>query len=77
MRAEAVKTDSYSLNITAASRIHILEPQWNPAVENQAIGRVVRIGQRKVPTVVRYFVKDSVEQVCYEQGQKVEDIQHD
>jgi SNF2 family DNA or RNA helicase len=70
MRAEAAKTDSHSLNITVATRLHILEPQWNPAVENQAIGRVVRIGQRKVPTVVRYFVKDSVEKVCYRQRQE-------
>lgn len=32
----------------AANYIHILEPQWNPSVESQAIGRVVRLGQPKV-----------------------------
>lgn len=54
----------HRLNLTAATRIHILEPQWNPAVEEQAIGRAVRIGQGHQTTVIRYIVKDSVEEVC-------------
>ncbi|KAF2210119.1 hypothetical protein CERZMDRAFT_6258, partial [Cercospora zeae-maydis SCOH1-5] len=45
----------------AASRVHLLEPQWNPFVEDQAIGRMVRLGQDKPVTVIRYIVKDSVE----------------
>ena len=50
--------------MTVASRIHILEPQWNPAVEDQAIGRAVRIGQEQNATIIRYMVENSVEQVC-------------
>jgi SNF2 family DNA or RNA helicase len=55
-------TGALGLNLTTATRIHILEPQWNPAVEKQAIGRVVRMGQEKNATIIRYSVKDSVEQ---------------
>ncbi|KAH0536054.1 hypothetical protein FGG08_007035 [Glutinoglossum americanum] len=44
------------------SRIFILEPQWNPAVENQAIGRVLRLGQTRPVTVVRYVVHDTIEE---------------
>jgi SNF2 family DNA or RNA helicase len=55
-------TGALGLNLTAATRVHILEPQWNPAVEKQAIGRVVRMGQEKNATIVRYSVKNSVEQ---------------
>lgn len=55
-------TGALGLNLTAATRVHILEPQWNPAVEKQAVGRVVRIGQEKNATVIRYSVKNSVEQ---------------
>lgn len=56
-------TISRSLNLTVASRIHILEPQWNPLLESQAIGRAIRLGQEKQVTVVRYITKDTVEQV--------------
>jgi len=52
-----------SLNLTVASRIHIVEPQWNPSVESQAIGRALRLGQPKQVTVVRYIMKNTVEQV--------------
>jgi SWI/SNF-related matrix-associated actin-dependent regulator of chromatin subfamily A3 len=55
-------TGALGLNLTAATRVHILEPQWNPAVEKQAIGRVVRMGQEKNATIIRYSVKNSVEQ---------------
>jgi SNF2 family DNA or RNA helicase len=55
-------TGALGLNLTAATRVHILEPQWNPAVEKQAIGRVVRMGQEKNTTIIRYSVKNSVEQ---------------
>lgn len=54
-------TGALGLNLTAATRVHILEPQWNPAVEKQAIGRVVRMGQERHATIIRYTVKDSVE----------------
>ncbi|KAK5401900.1 hypothetical protein LTR06_010818 [Exophiala xenobiotica] len=48
-------------NLSVANRIHILEPQWNPSIESQAIGRVLRLGQTKTVSVVRYIVKDTVE----------------
>ncbi|KAM3420737.1 hypothetical protein BST61_g3986 [Cercospora zeina] len=56
-----IGTGGLGLTINAASRVHLLEPQWNPFVEDQAIGRVVRLGQEKPVTVIRYIVKDSVE----------------
>ncbi|KEF62318.1 uncharacterized protein A1O9_00290 [Exophiala aquamarina CBS 119918] len=49
------------LNIIAASQVFLVEPQWNPTVEAQAIGRTVRIGQRKAVQVTRYIVRDTVE----------------
>src|SRR5579871_1286105 len=52
-----------SLNLTAASRVYIMEPQWNPTVERQAIGRTVRLGQQKQVVVVRYIVRNTVEEV--------------
>lgn len=49
--------------LTVADRIHLVEPQWNPAVEDQAIGRVLRIGQTKQVVVVRYAMRQSIEEV--------------
>ena len=48
-------------NLSVANRIHILEPQWNPSVESQAIGRVLRLGQTKTVHVIRYIVRATVE----------------
>ncbi|OCL02710.1 hypothetical protein AOQ84DRAFT_304166, partial [Glonium stellatum] len=56
-------TGAVGLNLTIASRIHILEPQWNPSVENQAIGRAVRLGQERQVTIIRYIMKNTVEEV--------------
>ena len=47
-------TGAVGLNLFTASRIHVIEPQWNPAVESQAIGRAVRLGQTRECTVIRY-----------------------
>jgi len=51
------------LNLTAANYVHIVEPQWNPAVEDQAIARAVRMGQTRPVTAFRYVVRNSVEEV--------------
>ncbi|EON69661.1 hypothetical protein W97_08942 [Coniosporium apollinis CBS 100218] len=55
-------TGAVGLTLTVASRIHIVEPQWNPSIESQAIGRALRLGQEKQVTVVRYIMKNTVEQ---------------
>jgi hypothetical protein len=52
-----------SLNLTAANRIFIVEPQWNPSVENQAIARAIRLRQDKEVAVTKYVIKDTVEEV--------------
>ncbi|KAJ4424196.1 hypothetical protein N0V82_001062 [Gnomoniopsis sp. IMI 355080] len=49
------------LNLTAASQVIVLEPFWNPFVEDQAIDRAHRIGQSKAVEVHRLLVSDSVE----------------
>ncbi|KAF2088966.1 hypothetical protein K490DRAFT_72630 [Saccharata proteae CBS 121410] len=49
-------------NLSIANHVHILEPQWNPSVENQAIGRFQRMGQARAVTVYRYIMNESVEQ---------------
>jgi hypothetical protein len=73
-------------NLTVAHRLHLLEPQWNPSVESQAIGRIVRLGQTRPVTVLRYVISETVEQVrvcayltglCLNGLQNVRKIQRD
>lgn len=52
-----------SLTLTAASRAYLMEPQWNPAIEEQALARICRIGQEKDVTTVRFVMNKSIEQV--------------
>ena len=58
-----VLTDSSSLTLTDATRVHIVEPQWNPAMEAQAIAQARRIGQTQAVTVTKYVAEGTVEQV--------------
>lgn len=57
----STKCGSLGLNLTIANRVIILDVWWNPALENQAIDRVHRIGQRKDVHVHRLFINDTVE----------------
>ncbi|KAI9891466.1 MAG: hypothetical protein M1814_002785 [Vezdaea aestivalis] len=49
------------VDFTAATHVHLIEPQWNPMVEAQAIDRIHRIGQEYDVTVTRYITPDSIE----------------
>jgi len=53
------------LNLTIASQVHIIEPQWNPSIESQAIGRVLRLTQKQPVTVTRYITINTVEQASF------------
>lgn len=51
------------LNLTMASDVHLMEPQWNPMVEAQALDRVHRLGQTRNVTATKYIIQDSFEEV--------------
>ncbi|KAI0152567.1 SNF2 family N-terminal domain-containing protein [Hypoxylon sp. NC0597] len=52
------------LDLTMATRVHLMEPGWNPLLEQQAIDRVHRLGQGSEVLATRYIVagSDSIEQ---------------
>ncbi|KAI7744594.1 hypothetical protein M8C21_001722 [Ambrosia artemisiifolia] len=58
----SLKAGGVGLNLTAASNVFLLDPWWNPAVEEQAIMRIHRIGQKRTVCVRRFIVKDTVEE---------------
>ncbi|KAI9892698.1 MAG: hypothetical protein M1814_001118 [Vezdaea aestivalis] len=57
----SLKAGNAGLNLTEATQVIILDPFWNPYVEEQAINRAHRIGQTQVVNVHRLYIKDSVE----------------
>ena len=73
----SIKAAGQGLNLTAASRVFIMEPLWNPAAEQQAVDRIHRLGQRREVTIKRYIVHDSIEEKIIElqkKKQKLADI---
>jgi non-specific serine/threonine protein kinase len=57
----SLKACGVGLNLTAADYVYIVDPWWNPAVEQQAIDRTHRIGQTKNIFAYRMICKDTVE----------------
>jgi SNF2 family DNA or RNA helicase len=57
------KAGGAGLNITAANHVIHYNPEWNPAMEDQASARAYRRGQELPVTVHRLLVADTVEDV--------------
>ena len=58
----SLKAGGTGLNLTGADVVIHYDPWWNLAVQNQATDRAHRIGQKKVVSVYRLIVKDSIEE---------------
>ena len=58
----SLKAGGIGLNLTEADYVYIVDPWWNPAVENQAIDRAYRIGQHKNVMAVRLICPDTIEE---------------
>lgn len=58
----SIKAGGVGLNLTEADYVFILDPWWNPAVEQQAIDRTHRIGQKNTVFIYKFITKNSVEE---------------
>lgn len=58
----SLKAGGFGLNLTAADYVLIVDPWWNPAAEDQALGRAHRMGQQRPVTVYRLVTAGSVEE---------------
>lgn len=58
----SLKAGGTGLNLTEADYVFIVDPWWNPAVENQAIDRCYRIGQKKNVMAIRLICPDTIEE---------------
>lgn len=58
----SIMAGGLGLNLTAGNSVYVMEPQYNPAAEAQAVDRVHRLGQKRPVRTVRYIMRDSFEE---------------
>ncbi len=58
----SLRAGGLGLNLTAADHVFLLDPWWNPAVEDQAADRTHRLGQDRPVMVYRLVAEDTVEE---------------
>ncbi|CDK24398.1 unnamed protein product [Kuraishia capsulata CBS 1993] len=58
----SMKVGGVGLNLTVASKAFMMDPWWSPSMEDQAIDRLHRMGQQNNVRVVRFIMRDSIEE---------------
>ncbi|CAJ2513775.1 Uu.00g018940.m01.CDS01 [Anthostomella pinea] len=58
----SISAGGLGLNLTTANSVYVMEPQYNPAAEAQAVDRVHRLGQKRPVRTVRYIMRNSIEE---------------
>ncbi len=58
----SLKAGGVGLTLTAADHIFLMDPWWNPAVEDQAADRAHRIGQTQTVVVHKLVAKETIEE---------------
>ncbi|KAF2089403.1 transcription termination factor 2 [Saccharata proteae CBS 121410] len=70
----SIKAGGLGLNLTSASKAYVMEPQYNPASEAQAVDRVHRLGQKRPVTINHYIMNGSFEEKVLELQNKKKDL---
>ena len=73
----SLKAGGTGLNLTSANYVVLLDPWWNPAVEDQAADRAHRIGQHNPVTVYRLIAADTVEERVLELHHEKKELARD
>ncbi|KAK0555139.1 hypothetical protein OC846_001820 [Tilletia horrida] len=69
----SLRAGGFGLNLVSACRAYLIDPYWNPAVENQGLDRIYRLGQQKPVVLTRFIMKKSIEENMLElQKRKME-----
>nr|WP_307866772.1 C-terminal helicase domain-containing protein [Pedobacter sp. ASV19] len=73
----SLKAGGVGLNLTEADYVYLVDPWWNPAVENQAIDRSYRIGQKKNVIAVRLICPGTIEEKIMRLQEQKKDLVND
>lgn len=66
----SIMAGGLGLNLTSGNYVYVMEPQYNPAAEAQAVDRVHRLGQKRPVRTVRYIMHNSIEEKMLELQEK-------
>lgn len=58
----SLRAGGTGLNLVSACRAYLMDPYWNPAVENQGLDRVHRMGQPRPVITTKYIMRHSIEE---------------
>ncbi|KAF2502993.1 hypothetical protein BU16DRAFT_449792 [Lophium mytilinum] len=70
----SIAAGGLGLNLTTANKVYVMEPQFNPAAEAQAVDRVHRLGQKREVFITRYIMDNSFEEKMLELQRKKRDL---
>jgi SNF2 family DNA or RNA helicase len=62
----SLKAGGLGINLTSADFVILLDPWWNPAVEDQASARAHRMGQTRPVTIYRLIARGTIEEKIIE-----------
>lgn len=70
----SITAGGLGLNLTTGSKVYVMEPQFNPAAEAQAVDRVHRLGQKREVFTCRYIMEGSFEEKMLELQRKKQNL---
>ena len=70
----SIMAGGLGLNLTTGSKVYVMEPQFNPAAEAQAVDRVHRLGQKREVFTYRFIMKDSFEEKMLDLQRKKQNL---
>ena len=71
----STRAGGVGINLTAADTVVFFESDWNPTVDQQAMDRVHRLGQKKQVTIYRLITKGSIEERIVMRAKQKNEIQ--
>ena len=70
----SIMAGGLGLNLCVANRVYVMEPQHNPAAEEQAVDRVHRLGQKRDVVITRFIMKNSIEEYMLKKQEAKKDL---
>ena len=66
----SLRAGGFGLNLVSACRAYLIDPYWNPAIENQGLDRIHRLGQQRPVIMTKYIMNQSIEEKLLELQQR-------